>query len=335
MPLKNGAITSTWDTLPGSICHRANDRLSLWCVNFVAHRIAEQWISTHICSNLTVSLWGNSQTMLRYLLQTSFASAGCQCNPCTNDQGRTHICGLYRRFSMIFCQGDLDVMIPQQFPVSQVDLSLSRLPEHDVVPLLKEALTQRRFSALWQNPAICCYLRHWCILCGRHFHPAELVTHHWQVHPQESQWAALVRFQLIPCLLSMQTQDYQCMCCALIFNLSTESEQADMARQSNMQKHFSANCPVLHQIALLVQPLHGREHAADGPVRSGADGVLSGLESVDGPGTTVSKRKRRRAASKSGPNRPSCRQPARPAPCPRRTPRWPWLRCCASWHRSS
>ena len=222
-------------------------------------------------------LWMASQEMLRFLIQTVQAKNGCQCTPGCHDQGKTHICMMLRQFAMMYMTSPCDLLVPTQFSQDLLDTLLQPILHLPLHQPLKEILQSRQFENLWLTPGTAGLLKQWCVKCGDHFHPAALVIHHWQRHGEYSQWATQIKFQLFACLLRLQDQDNQCNFCGLMINppLPLDADSTP-DRLLTMQTHFASNCPIVHQVALLLQPIHGSEHGHGSP-RSGTPGIVQAL----------------------------------------------------------
>lgn len=255
-------------------------------------------------------LWTASQELVRFLIQAVLASHGCQCNPCSHEQGKTHVCVMLRQIAMMFLTSTNDVLVPTQFVH---DLVVSQLQPINHLPLhteLIDVLLTRQFEKLWQTPGITGLLRQWCLCCGDRFHPAALVVHHWQHHGMQSQWASQIKFQLIGCLLRLQDQDTQCNFCGLFCNATaTDTAFSDPERLTNLQTHFVSNCPIVHQVALLLHPQHGRSNAGTGQARPGATGVFSTARTSLAGSQPVPERKRRGTTTQTGQSRSKHRRP--------------------------
>ena len=237
-------------------------------------------------------VWAQSQPMLRFLLQTVLALCGCQCNPCANEQGRTHICCCLRQIAMIYCLGPWDLLVPTQFDRPALSLRFAHLMEHGATTHIIEALQDRNFTALWQNPFIVVFLRHWCVICGGHFHPAALVHHLLSQHLPQCQWAAQIKFQLLDCMLGLQPNDFHCISCEMYYNASIADPNG--YDTNTMRVHFETSCPVLNQIALLLLPIAERLDNGAGPSRHGTSGLLSGTGTPVQGSTGLHQGKRRR-----------------------------------------
>ena len=240
-------------------------------------------------------LWMASQEMLRFLIQTVQACQGCQCNPTCNDQGKTHICMKFRQFAMMYLSSECDLLVPAQFTNDMLDMLMAHITHLPLSQLLRETLHARHFDKLWQSPGLAGLLKQWCVLCSDQFHPAELVVHHWQRHGDQSQWATQIKFQITACLLRLQDNDTRCNFCGIMINPPLDTDSAATPdRLLTMQTHFASNCPIAHQAALLLQPIHGREHGL-GSVRPGAAGIVQATGAFTPSSQSVQKRKRRGA----------------------------------------
>ena len=140
-------------------------------------------------------------------------------------------------------------------------------------------------------------LKQWCVRCGNQHHPAALVIHHWQHHGEHSQWATQLKFQIVACLLKLQEQDMQCSFCGLMINPPLQpGTTMEPERFVNMQTHFASNCPVVHQTALLLQPIYGRVTDGARSTRSRAAGVVSIIRPTASSGQPIQARQGRRTA---------------------------------------
>lgn len=253
-------------------------------------------------------LWMASQEVLRFLIQCVQARHGCQCNPCCNDQGKTHICMMFRQIAMMYFSSVCDLLVPTQFAAEVLDPLLHPILHLPMYQPVRDVLFSRQFYRLWHSPGLAGFLKQWCIHCGDHFHPAELVVHHWQRHHDSSQWATQIKFQIIACLLRMQEHDVQCNFCGLMLNPPRENDRTCSAeRMINVQTHFSSNCPIAHQAALLLLPIHGHQHG-NGPVRSGAAGVVQAPGTPAASSKPIQARKRRGAPFQAPQTGGTCRR---------------------------
>ena len=169
------------------------------------------------------------------------------------------------------------------------------MANHARFQMLLNVVLDRDFSHLWHAPALLQMFRHWCTLCGAWFPTAALMTHQLIHHHDACTWAAQLKFQLVQCMQMEQQQDYQCKFCKLFFNDSTVDPDAAAERAEQLQIHFASNCPVLQQIALVLQPLHGRSIDARS-IGHGTSAVLSTPGATPDAGEPVHAGKRRRAA---------------------------------------
>ena len=240
-------------------------------------------------------LWQRANDMVRYLLQTLISSHGCMCNPSINDDSRSHICPGVRQMAMIFYTSETEMFIPQQYNEQTLRLTHRALANHARFQMLLNVVLDRDFSHLWHAPALLQMFRHWCTLCGAWFPTAALMTHQLIHHHDACTWAAQLKFQLVQCMQMEQQQDYQCKFCKLFFNDSTVDPDAAAERAEQLQIHFASNCPVLQQIALVLQPLHGRSIDARS-IGHGTSAVLSTPGATPDAGEPVHAGKRRRAA---------------------------------------
>ena len=249
-------------------------------------------------------LWATSHFVVQYLLQTLISRTGCICNPQTNDSGLSHVCNAVRQWAMIFMLSTLDLLLPIRFAEDVLRAQLRNLATHTHLDMLINVVLDRDFAMLWTSPTLLKLFRNWCVVCGGWFPTTQMVTHQLGLHHAECQWAAQLRNQLIRCMQTLQANDFQCKYCQLVYNHEHQQPgQTIVDRFEHTQAHFSFNCPVLQQIALVLQPVR---HGPDGPGATGhrAFGILPTAESTAAGGQRLSSRKRRGATVKE---EPTCR----------------------------
>lgn len=255
-------------------------------------------------------LWNASQPMLRYLLQVVMASRGCICNPQAHEVGLAHICTPLRQVAMMMVNSDVQLLVPTQFHVDTLAPMLTPLRDEALTQRVIASLVARDFAKLWTDTAVVHALKSRCMTCGGHYQPAELLRHLLTVHPQTCAWATQIAFQLHDLLPQMQPQDFQCTLCQQIYNLpAPDNDQQPQQRVQIQRSHFVSSCPVVLQIAILLQPIHGR---SDGSQRPGPDGWIGSPGSSSVGPTEASRGKRRRTASQAaqgqGQRRPRTRR---------------------------
>ena len=214
-------------------------------------------LSAHL-QQTHAQLWAQSGELVRFLLQTLAAGIGCICNPSTNDASRTHICNVIRQLSMIYLTSEQDLFIPWTFPEPDLRQAYRHLTPNAHVDMMLNVLIDKDYSHLWHAPTLLKLFRERCMICGIQFHPAALPMHLSAQHHDRSQWAAQIKFQLLKCFTREQTDDFHCRFCGLFFNSAPQEGDDHDARKATVQAHFTACCPVLQQIALILLPIHGR-----------------------------------------------------------------------------
>ena len=242
-------------------------------------------------------LWNASQPMLRYLLQVVMASRGCICNPQAHEVGLAHICTPLRQVAMMMANSDVQLLVPTRFHVDTMAPLLAPLRDEALTQRMIASLVARNFAQLWTDTVVVHALKSRCMACGGHYQPAELQRHLLTVHPQTCAWATQIAFQLHDLLSQLQPQDYRCTLCQQIYNLpSADSDMPPLQRVQLQKSHFVSSCPVALQIAILLQPIHGR---SDGSQRSGPDGWIGSSRPPSVGLTEASRGKRRRTASQA------------------------------------
>ena len=241
-------------------------------------------------------LWNASQLMLRYLLQVVMATRGCICNPQAHEVGLAHICTPLRQVAMMMANNDVQLLVPTQFQGNTVATQLSYLHDDAMAQRVADILTTRDFGRLWTDHLVLQTLRTRCLTCGGHYLSGELLRHLLTVHPQTCAWATQIAFQLHEILRSVQQQDFKCNLCQQIFNLPEANDDSLHMRQQTQLSHFVSNCPVVLQLAVLLQPIHGR---LDGPQRPSPDGGSGGTGTLAAGPSEASGRRRRRTATQA------------------------------------
>ena len=265
--------------------------------------------------------WTASQQMLRYLLQTVMATRGSICNPQAHEVGLAHICTPLRQIAMLMANGDVQLLVPQQFSAAILAPAMEHLNHVTLQQRLIDILVSRDFAQLWTDQTALTGLRSRCMICGGHYQPPELLRHLLTIHPQTSAWATQFAFQLYEPLHRFQQTDFQCNLCLQVFNLPADvPTNALLPRVQTQTSHFVSSCPVVLQIATLLQPINGRP---DGPQRSGPHGGIGGAGPIPFRHQETSRRKRRRAPNTSDTN-PRPRKSQRPQDSTKR----PSPHCC-------
>ena len=240
------------------------------------------------------AMWGQAQALTRYLMKTLMPQHSCVCNPSVHKVTLTHVCPFYRQMAMPSGRSAVALFLPWRSDREGLALSLHHSQTHAVLDRLVESIHTRQIRQLLQDNALQAFLREHCVICGGIFHPALLRDHILQVHSSNLDRVV----DLLPFLFEefqrASHTDYQCAQCHQIFNLPllgapTLAEQ--QSRQTLALAHFQ-QCPVVHQVSLLLT--HGLHrdsiHARQGD--AGASGDVCGYGPIAVEGTTESKRRR-------------------------------------------
>lgn len=113
--------------------------------------------------------WTASQPMLRYLLQTVMATRGCICNPQAHEVGLAHICTPLRQIAMLMANGEVQLLVPQQFSAATLAPTMAHLNHVTLQQRLIDILVSRDFAQLWTDQIALTGLRSRCMICGGHF----------------------------------------------------------------------------------------------------------------------------------------------------------------------
>ena len=238
--------------------------------------------------------WQLSQPLLRHLLQHVQTSHGCQCNPAPQETSNVHVCVGLRQIAMIFQHCACDLLVLTQFADMDLARRFAHFDNEPVLPQITRVLTAREFHQLWTSMDILNLLRTRCVLCGGYYRPEHMMRHLQMTHHQGCEWAAQHMFQIIPLLQQLQSNDFQCVHCTMVFNLPLEHVTSPETNQRLLTQtaHFESNCPIALQIALILWPEHGWDV---GHQRQGTDGQPPGPRASTLGGTEIQRRKRRPA----------------------------------------
>ena len=177
-------------------------------------------------------IWQKSQSILRFLIQVAPIPFQCLCNPMSNEFSVNHVCVGLRQIAMLFEQSTIDVVVPAQLQMPNIQTRLTSLFNDPLYDKLTQLLTHREFALLWTAPELLHLLRTRCLLCGSFHPPARMMEHLNFHHHAENAWATQFLFQLLPCLRTQQHTDYQCNCCTLVYNLPATPASVPTERAS-------------------------------------------------------------------------------------------------------
>ena len=274
-------------------------RMTLHCAQCGAAYTRSNDLMLHLQTAHSV-MWNKAQAMTKYLLKILLPLHSCVCNPSLNKVTLTHVCPFFRQIAMLATRSTVEVFLPWPTDRGKLDNLLHHSVNHAVGASLKEAVHARQVRLILSDPGLQAYLREHCVLCGGIFHPALLRDHILQVHASNLEEIT----DLLPFLYDEYTNaahtDYQCAQCNQIFNLPLLGDPPlaeQHARQTLVLAHYQ-QCPVIHQLCLLLQHGRVRPSAAERERDPRAAGDLwsSGTapqEGQQGP-------KRRRKGSKEG-----------------------------------
>ena len=274
-------------------------RMTLHCAQCGAAYTRSNDLMLHLQTAHSV-MWNKAQALTKYLLKILLPMHSCVCNPSLNKVTLTHVCPFYRQIAMLATRSTVEVFLPWPTDRGQLDTLLQHSVSHAICAPLKEAVHARQVRLILSDPGLQAFLREHCVLCGGVFHPALLRDHILQVHASNLEEIT----DLLPFLYDEYTNaahtDYQCAQCNQIFNLPLLGDPPlaeQHARQTLALAHYQ-QCPVIHQLCLLLQHGRVRQRAIEWAGNPGAAGDFWS------PGTTPQEGqqgpKRRRKGSKEG-----------------------------------
>ena len=231
-------------------------------------------------------LWGYSQSHVQVLVEAG-RRLGCLCNPMTHASGLQHICVAFRQLGMMVQKLTQPMFLPWTFERAQLRLYMTAVTQDPISEQICEVLHMRHFDKLWTDPMMVQFLRTRCLLCGLHLHPAEVTGHLHRVHPLDLTDHRMLMPQLLQAICKENLTDHKCDVCTQIYNypLHGHEDAQEMADRSVLaQIHLQHQCPVVLQIALLLQDhgaltaTHGRGRRDVGDLQ--ADGAFVGAGKI-------------------------------------------------------
>eukprot|EP00435_Cladocopium_sp_Y103_P001309 s3830_g1.t1 len=293
-----GNLTPWLDIIhAGTFCTmKPHDRLTLTlkCQLCLESYTRQQDLACHL-QYAHGELWHRSLSTLRLLLNMVVTDVGCICNPATSTTGLSHVCPGLRQLAMIAEHSSIDLVVPMTYSKPKLQWFFERTLPHAAIPLISQCLLNRDFAQLWTLPDIVMYLRHWCLLCGGWHHPGALVSHLLTEHHLAMKDTTLYVPQLLKCLQRLCPTDWECHACGQCFNVPLDSPTLDdlAARRATQEVHFSSNCPVLHQLAILLTLPNGRFGRDARCGRQAADGEPGSSQPAPENVSSLPKRRRR------------------------------------------
>ena len=208
-------------------------------------------------------LWQKAQRLTLILVDAFYSRNECCCNPSVGLKRGSHICVPLRQLAMCFHRLSMVPFAPTTITEELLTQILTpRLPRAQRF-LLEQLLTNRQFTALWQEEGVLAILRGTCIFCGAGHTPPDLILHLREEHSCQHIMFHFYAAQLIDVVHDLQPDIFQCSMCTQIFNLpwTLKPDEPAAARLDLAQSHLKGHCPVLTQLALLFSALlHGHHN---------------------------------------------------------------------------
>ena len=252
-------------------------RMTLHCVQCGAAYMRSGDLILHM-QTAHSAMWAQAQAMTRFLLKVLMPLHNCVCNPSVHKVTLTHVCPFYRQMAMLAGRSAVELFLPWKSSREGLEQRLQHSLMQTAFAPLVEAVHHRQVRLLLHDPALQAFLRERCVLCGGVFHPALLRDHILQVHNSNLERVT----DLLPFLYDVFTKeahtDHQCAQCHQIFNLPLLGDPnltEQLARQTLVLAHYQ-QCPVVHQVCLLLQDGNPRDTQPDGSRNAGASGHLCG-----------------------------------------------------------
>ena len=274
-------------------------RMTLHCAQCGAHYMRSGDLILHLQTAHSV-MWSQAQALTKYLLKVLMPLHLCVCNPSVHKVTLTHVCPFYRQMAMLASRAAVELFLPWPSDRAGLEAGLQHSLQRTAFAPLVDAIQNRRIRMLLTDNTLQAFLRERCVLCGGAFHPALLRDHLLHVHHSSLDKVT----DLLPFLYETYTAaahtDYQCIQCNQIFNLPQLGDTSlaeQHARQTLVLAHYQ-QCPVIHQVCLLLHHGNPGNAAADRQRDTGADGDL--CSHGTSPQAPVPAAKRRRTGQQEG-----------------------------------
>ena len=154
------------------------------------------------------------------------------------------------------------------------------------------------------------FLRTRCLLCGLQLHPAEVTGHLHRVHPSDLLEQRVLMPQLLSAMSKENQTDHKCDVCTQIYNypLHGQEDAQELTDRSVLaQIHLQHQCPVVLQIALLLQD-HGLHSTALGRGLRNAGDIQADEPTLAGGQVRKTRRRQRHKEAQEGPTQERCVQ---------------------------
>ena len=202
--------------------------------------------STDLAAHLQLchgGLWAQASPTMNLLTDLLQRHTGCICNPSTPIILSAHVCIGYKQLAMQFHRLPLPVLVPYVHSADDLTRLLCHLPD-EMCRLVHNALINRTFDALWTDDTITAYLRSQCVLCGAHFHAADLGPHLHQDHAHALRHAPHFVKQIASSLESQLMDTAICTACGLTFHMPLD---ADPLKHQQALQHLQGLCPTVNE----------------------------------------------------------------------------------------
>lgn len=291
-------MLQTGDLAPFLMDAKLRMRMTLHCAQCGAAYMRSGDLILHL-QTAHSAMWAQAQALTKFLLKVLMPLHFCVCNPTVQKVTLTHVCPFYRQMAMLASRSSMELFLPWKSDQAGLELGLHHSLQQTAFAPLVAAIHHRQIRRVLTDPVLQAYLRERCVLCGGAFHPALLRDHILQVHNSGLDKVT----DLLPFLYDAFTHaahtDYQCVQCHQIFNLPLLGDPnltEQHARQTLVLAHYQ-QCPVVHQVCLLLT--HGRpgDPAIDRQGDTGADGDFCGHGTTP---ETVPVQKKRRTGQQEG-----------------------------------
>ena len=252
-------------------------------------------------------LWTQAVPLTNMLTDIVLREQGCVCNPSTSIPVSVHVCIGLKQTAMQFLRMPDAILVPFEHSETHLRRVLHQSLPAATVNVIAQNVIQRSFSAIWQDPEIIQLLRQQCVLCGKHFHAADLGRHLCQDHDCMAGFTLHFLKQIAKILEPTMLESSVCTACGLAFALLPGLDP--IQHQQALKAHLSGLCPtVLQSATLLACKPHGLENGAVGTEPARRD--LPGHGQPSGPsppdsrsGCKTTTRSRPSAKSKHAPTR--------------------------------
>ena len=197
------------------------------------------------------AIWKPASQQTHLLMDHFRSLIGCVCNPSVANCSVAHVCVGLRQLAMQFQRMADVILVPFSIIEDMLNHVICTTLEEGPRQILVQFLLQRKFDCLCTDETMTSLLRSVCVLCGEHFHPADLCKHLYEDHEGHKGFT----HHYVPQLAGHLdiSKSHICNACGLTFDMPSQLIPADRIQAA--AAHLKAFCPVVQHCAVLLSCL--------------------------------------------------------------------------------